>query len=119
MSGSGGKKSIYEGKKVTIIGTMSKSRSQIKQELKDKGIHVVSTVTKQTDILLCSAEEFQQGTHVKYQKSKKMGIQIMQEDDFWSTFEITENLQVDEVDINKRSVQTQIAKERTSIKKRS
>ena len=48
-----------------------------------------------------------------------MGIQIIQEDDFWSTFEITENLQVDEVDINKRSVQTQIAKERTSIKKRS
>ena len=46
MSGSGEKNSIYEGKKITLIGAMSKSRAQIKQELKDKGVHVVPTVTK-------------------------------------------------------------------------
>ena len=46
MSGSGGKKSIYEGKKVTIIGTMSKSRSQIKQELKDniRTVYIISNL---------------------------------------------------------------------------
>ena len=71
---------------------MSKSRAQIKQELKDKGVHVVSTVTKQTDILLCSVEEFQKGTHIKYQKSKEMGIQIMSEDDFWNAFGNTDHL---------------------------
>ena len=101
---------------------MSKSRSQIKQELRSVGIHVVSTVTRQTDILLCSAEEFQQGTHIKYQKSKEMGIQIMQEADFWNTFEITENLQGHDLDINERpsvenTFDTQTAKENISIKK--
>tara|TARA_B100000925_G_scaffold232078_1_gene180595 strand:+ start:163 stop:339 length:177 start_codon:yes stop_codon:yes gene_type:complete len=58
MSDSGEKKSVYEGKKITLIGAMSKSHAQIKQELKDNGVYVVSTVTKQKDILLCCVEEF-------------------------------------------------------------
>ena len=122
MSGSGEKKSAYEGKKITLIGAMSKSRTQITQELKDMGVQVVSTVMKQTDILLCSVEEFQQGTHIKYQKSKEMGIQIMSEDDFWNAFETTDNFLTQDLDINERpSVQTTfeipIAKDNTSEKK--
>ena len=70
MSGSGGKKYIKES--YNYWNDVQKSFSN-QTRLKDKGIHVVSTVTKQTDILLCSAEEFQQGTHVKYQ-NPKMGI---------------------------------------------
>ena len=122
MSGSREKKSVYEGKKITLIGAMSKSRAQITRELKDKGVHVVSTVTKQTDILLCSVEEFQKGTHIKYQKSKKMGIQIMSEDDFWNAFENTDNLLAQDLDINASSsvqntFETHIAKEDISRKK--
>ena len=90
MSGSGGKR-IYEGKNFQYWNDVQKSFSN-QTELKDKGIHVVSAVTKQTDILLWVLKNFNKertsNTKIKDE------IQIIQEDDFKITFEITENLQM-------------------------
>ena len=53
------------------------TRSEASKILEDLGAHVVSSVSKATDLVLCGADP---GS--KFEKAKKLGIKIIYEQEF-------------------------------------
>ena len=65
-------------KKVVLTGSLvSFTRSEASKILEDLGAHVVSSVSKTTDFVLCGADP---GS--KYDKAMKLGIKVINEDEF-------------------------------------
>ena len=65
-------------KKVVLTGSLvSFTRSEASKILEDLGAHVVSSVSKATDFVLCGSDP---GS--KYDKATKLGIKVINEDEF-------------------------------------
>ncbi len=65
-------------KKVVLTGSLvSFTRSEASKILEDLGAHVVSSVSKATDFVLCGSDP---GS--KYDKAMKLGIKVINEDEF-------------------------------------
>jgi len=72
------KKSAFSGKNVVLTGTMGKPRSEIKEILENLGAKVTNSVSKKTDYLIAGEDP---GS--KYEKAKKLGVEIINEDEMW------------------------------------
>jgi DNA ligase (NAD+) len=66
---------ILAGKSFVITGTLSRPRSEIKDELISMGAKVVGSVSKKTDYLLAGSE-----AGSKLAKAEKLGVTIIDED---------------------------------------
>lgn len=80
------KKSIFTGKSIVLTGTMSKSRSKIKNILESLGAHVTNSVSSYTDFLFYGKDP---GS--KYEKAKKAGVETLPEDEMWRMIEEAQN----------------------------
>ena len=70
--------SVFFDKKVVLTGTLVEfTRSEASKILEDLGAHVVSSVSKATDYVLCGSDP---GS--KFDKAKKLGIRILSEEEF-------------------------------------
>ncbi len=70
--------SPFTGKTIVLTGSMSKSRSEIKEMLENLGAHVTNSVSKKTDYVIVGKDP---GS--KFEKAKKLGITILNEEDMW------------------------------------
>jgi len=70
------KENPFKGKTIVLTGTMSVSRSIIKEMLEKLGAKVSSSVSKKTDYLIYGAD-----AGSKYDKAKKLGVKIVSEDE--------------------------------------
>jgi DNA ligase (NAD+) len=66
---------ILDGKSFVITGTLSRPRSEIKDELQSLGAKVVGSVSSKTDYLLAGSD-----AGSKLAKAQKLGITILDED---------------------------------------
>lgn len=72
------KQSSFTGKTVVLTGTLSSfTREQAKQHIEDGGGHVASSVSSKTDYVVAGADP---GS--KIDKAKKLGVRIVEEDEF-------------------------------------
>ncbi len=72
------KQSSLTGKTVVLTGTLSSlTREQAKQMIEDSGGHVSSSVSSKTDYVVAGADP---GS--KLDKAKKLGVQVLEEDEF-------------------------------------
>ncbi len=67
-----------KGLKIAITGTLSEKRSVIEGKIKASGGSLVSSVSKNTDILLTNQ---QTSSSSKYKKAKELGIKIVSEEE--------------------------------------
>lgn len=68
----------FFNKKIVLTGSLQEyTRDQASKILEDLGAHVVSSVSKATDLVLCGKDP---GS--KYDKAKKLGIRILSEEEF-------------------------------------
>ena len=68
----------FKGKKVVITGTLSKmTRAEVKSKLISLGAKVSSSVSKNTDFLICGEK-----AGSKLAKAEELGVKILSEDDF-------------------------------------
>ena len=63
------KESIFSGKSIVLTGTMSKSRSKIKEILEELGAKVTSSVSKKTDFVI-----YGEDAGSKLKKAKELGV---------------------------------------------
>ena len=69
---------VFFDKKVVLTGSLVEfTRSEASKILEDLGAHVVSSVSKVTDFVLCGSDP---GS--KFDKAKKLGIRIISEEEF-------------------------------------
>lgn len=69
---------VFFDKKVVLTGSLVEfTRSEASKILEDLGAHVVSSVSKATNLVLCGADP---GS--KFEKAKKLGIKIINEQEF-------------------------------------
>ena len=69
---------VFFDKKVVLTGSLVEfTRSEASKILEDLGAHVVSSVSKATDFVLCGSDP---GS--KFDKAKKLGIRIISEEEF-------------------------------------
>lgn len=74
------KQGFFAGKKVVLTGTLSNfSRSKAEEIIENQGGNTSSSVTGATDIVLVG-----ENPGSKFDKAKKLGIQIMNEEEFMS-----------------------------------
>ena len=66
--------SRYQGKQVVITGTLTMSRSRLKEQLTAEGIKVGSSLSKKTDWLICG-----DNPGSKVNKAKSLGVPIIDE----------------------------------------
>ncbi len=77
------KESFFTGKKIVITGTLSKyGRSEAKKLIESLGGKTVDSVSSKTDILIKGED-----AGSKYEKALKLGIYIMDEEEFISKIE--------------------------------
>ena len=76
------KNTPFTAKTVVLTGTMSKPRSEIKKILEDMGAKVSSSVSKKTDFVI-----YGEDTGSKYDKAKKLGVNLISEDEMWNLIE--------------------------------
>jgi DNA ligase (NAD+) len=74
--------SKFYQKRVVITGTLSKPRDEFKKLLELKGALVSNSISKKTDFLLCG-----KNAGSKLQKAKDLGVEIVDEEQFWSMIE--------------------------------
>lgn len=67
-------------KKVCMTGTGPKTRNELIEDIEAKGDVFASSVTKDTNILLC--EDVESGS-VKLQKAQKLGVKLMSYDEYF------------------------------------
>ncbi len=70
------KETKLTGKKICITGTLSEKRSSIEDKIRNVGGIIVSSVTKNTDYLLCNDEN---SSSSKMKKAKALNTQIISE----------------------------------------
>lgn len=75
---------IFEDKTFVITGTLTKPREYFKKMIEDKGGKVSGSVSKKTTYLLCGEE-----AGSKLDNAKKIGVTILNEDDFESLVDST------------------------------
>ena len=69
---------VFFNKKIVLTGSLKEfTRDQATKILEDLGAHVVSSVSKATDLVLCGADP---GS--KFDKAQKLGIKIINEEEF-------------------------------------
>jgi DNA ligase (NAD+) len=68
---------LFSGKTFVLTGTLSLSRDEATTLIKERGGHVAGSVSKNTDYVLVGDDP---GS--KYEKAKKLGIQILTEEQF-------------------------------------
>ncbi len=68
------KESFLKDKKVVLTGTMSRSRSKIKEELESLGVIVTNSVSKKTNYLIYGKD-----AGSKYEKAKSLGVECIDE----------------------------------------
>lgn len=72
------KNSFFTGKKVVLTGTLSKyGRNEAKKLLEENGASVSSSVSKNTDIVICG-----ESAGSKLDKAKELGVRVVFEDEF-------------------------------------
>lgn len=72
------KNSFFTGKKVVLTGTLTKyGRNEAKKMLEENGASVSSSVSKNTDIVICG-----ESAGSKLDKAKELGIRVVFEDEF-------------------------------------
>lgn len=72
------KNSFFTGKKVVLTGTLSKyGRNEAKNLLEENGASVSSSVSKNTDIVICG-----ESAGSKLDKAKELGVRVVFEDEF-------------------------------------
>lgn len=74
----GKKEGKLTGKKIAITGSLSEKRSVTEGKIRDAGGSTVSSISKNTDILLTNQ---QTQSSSKYKKALELGIKIISEDD--------------------------------------
>jgi DNA ligase (NAD+) len=70
------KENAFKDKTVVLTGTMSQSRTAIKEMLEDLGAKVSSSVSKKTDFLI-----YGEDAGSKYEKAQKLGVKCLDEDE--------------------------------------
>jgi len=74
---------LLDGKKIVVTGSLKTlGREDAKKKIRDAGGNWVSSVSKNTDYVVVGEEP---GS--KYEKAKKMGVKIINEDEFLELFE--------------------------------
>lgn len=72
------KNSFFTGKKVVLTGTLSKyGRNEAKKLLEENGASVSSSVSKNTDIVICG-----ESAGSKLDKAKELGVRVVFEEEF-------------------------------------
>jgi DNA polymerase-3 subunit epsilon len=64
------------GDKVVFTGAMSRSRADLEQAARDAGLRPVSSVSKQTAVLVCADPHSQSG---KAAKARALGVRVISE----------------------------------------
>ncbi len=72
------KESLFTGKTVVLTGSMKKSRGEIKAMLERLGAKVTGSVSKHTDYVI-----YGEDPGSKYDKAKKVGVELMPESRMW------------------------------------
>ena len=76
-------KSPIDGKKVVFTGKMeSGDRDDMVSEAEKLGADVDKAVSENTDYLICGRQVAHNATNAKYKKAKKLGITILDEDEY-------------------------------------
>ncbi len=79
----GNKESFFSGKRICITGSLSEKRSVIEALVRSEGARVVTSVSKNTDLLLTNDPDSQSS---KAKKAKELNIQMISEADFFLKF---------------------------------
>lgn len=66
----------FSGKTVVITGSFSVSRDKIKEELLQRGAHVASAVSKNTDFLFCGED-----AGSKLEKAQSLGVKVLEKEE--------------------------------------
>ncbi|BEG56873.1 hypothetical protein NHP21005_05610 [Helicobacter sp. NHP21005] len=70
---------FFAGKNVVLTGTLSQPRATICQQLEQQGAHIQTSVTKNTDCLICG-----DNPGSKLTKAQSLGVQILDEEALFS-----------------------------------
>ena len=65
-----------QGVRIVITGTLSQSRSEIREQLEARGANVTGSVSKRTDFLIAGAE-----AGSKLERAVELGVRVLGEDD--------------------------------------
>ena len=77
------KKNPIKGKKVVFTGKMeSGDRDEMEAEATKLGADVDTSVSANTDYLVCGKQVAHNATNAKYKKAKKLGVTILDEDEY-------------------------------------
>ena len=79
------------GQNIVFTGTMSQSRTKMKKEAEEAGAKVLSDVSSKVDLLVCGAQIVHNATNAKYNKAKKLDIEIIEEEEYRQRFFSGEN----------------------------
>jgi DNA polymerase-3 subunit epsilon len=76
---------LAPGTRVVFTGVMSRSREDIEQAARDAGLIPMSSVSKQTGVLVCADPHSQSG---KATKARALGIRVITEAVFWESLSV-------------------------------
>jgi DNA polymerase-3 subunit epsilon len=76
---------LAPGTRVVFTGVMSRSREDIEQAAHDAGLIPMSSVSKQTGVLVCADPHSQSG---KATKARALGIRVITEAVFWESLSV-------------------------------
>ncbi|MGY2082360.1 exonuclease domain-containing protein [Blastococcus sp. SYSU DS0539] len=74
------------GDRVVFTGTMSRTRDELEQSARDAGLRPMSSVSKQTGVLVCADPHSQSG---KASKARALGVRVISEAVFWEALSVT------------------------------
>ncbi|WP_347057375.1 exonuclease domain-containing protein [Blastococcus sp. HT6-30] len=74
------------GDRVVFTGAMSRTRDELEQAARDAGLRPMSSVSKQTGVLVCADPHSQSG---KASKARALGVRVISEAVFWEALSVT------------------------------
>ncbi len=80
---------LAPGTRVVFTGVMSRTRDEVEQAARDAGLVPMSSVSKQTGVLVCADPHSQSG---KAKKARALGIRVITEAVFWESLAVVANV---------------------------
>ncbi|CCG04352.1 3'-5' exonuclease [Blastococcus saxobsidens] len=74
------------GDRIVFTGAMSRTRDELEQAARDAGLRPMSSVSKQTGVLVCADPHSQSG---KASKARALGVRVISEAVFWEALSVT------------------------------
>ncbi|MCF6746209.1 DNA polymerase III [Blastococcus sp. KM273128] len=74
------------GDRIVFTGAMSRTRDDLEQAARDAGLRPMSSVSKQTSVLVCADPHSQSG---KASKARALGVRVISEAVFWEALSVT------------------------------